>query len=177
VFGAPIMPWRPFAATPVLSIAQPGRLVIYAYLVIAVIVARWLANSSWRPQPAPKPSPYPPSSPLWRPTPLPRRSWRPLGWLPVLLAALTILPNFTAARWTTRVPMPPFLAEGAYRHTGVGEIVWLLEIHPDRRDWLAKTGSTSGCPAGSSAAPRRASRKARCRNAWPWARSAWPAGQ
>lgn len=142
VFGAPIMPWRPFAATPVLSVAQPGRLVTYAYLVIAVIVARWLANSSGRPQPAPKPSPYPPSSPLWRPTPLPRRSWRPLGWLPVLLAALTILPNFTAARWATRVPMPPFLAEGAYRRYLVpGEIVWLLEVHPDRQlIWQAKTG-------------------------------------
>ena len=142
VFGAPILPWRVFAAIPVLNIAQPGRLVTYAYLVIAVIVARWLARSSRPPQPPPVPSGYPPSSPLWRPTPLPRRSWRPLGWLPVLLAALTILPNYSAPLWATRVPMPAFLADGAYRrYLAPGEIVWVLEIHPDRQlIWQAKTG-------------------------------------
>jgi len=142
VFGAPILPWRLFAAMPVLNIAQPGRLVTYAYLVIAVIVARWLARSSRPPEPPPEPSPYPPSSPLWRPTPLPRRSLRPLGWLPVLLAALTILPNYTADVWAQHVPSLSFLASGAYkRYITPGEIVWVLEVHPDRQlTWQAETG-------------------------------------
>jgi len=142
VFGAQILPWRLFAAMPVLNIAQPGRLVTYAYLVIAVIVARWLARSSRPPQPPPEPSPYPPSSPLWRPTPLPRRSLRPLGWLPVLLAALTILPNYTADVWAQNVPNLTFLASGAYkRYITPGEIVWVLEVHPDRQlVWQAETG-------------------------------------
>jgi hypothetical protein len=44
VFGAHIMPWRLAAALPLLSHAQPGRLVVYAFLLIAVIMARWLAR-------------------------------------------------------------------------------------------------------------------------------------
>jgi hypothetical protein len=142
VFGAQILPWRLFAAIPVLNIAQPGRLVTYAYLIIAVIVARWLARSSRPPQPPPQPSPYPPSSPLWRPTPLPRRSLRPLGWLPAALAALTILPNYTADVWAQNVPNLTFLASGTYkRYITPGEIVWVLEVHPDRQlVWQAETG-------------------------------------
>ena len=142
VFGAPILPWRLFAAMPVLNIAQPGRLVTFAYLVIAVIVARWLTPSTWPVPPPPEPSAYPPSSPLWRPTPVPRRSLRPLGWLPVLLAALTIVPNFSENVWAESAPMPPFLATGAYRrYIAPGEIIWLLEVHPSRAlIWQAETG-------------------------------------
>ena len=141
VFGAPILPWRLFAAIPVLNIAQPGRLVTFAYLVIAVIVARWLTPSTW-PVPPPEPSPYPPSSPLWRPTPVPRRSLRPLGWLPVLVAALTIVPNYPENVWAETAPMPPFLATGAYkRYIAPGETIWLLEVHPSRAlIWQAETG-------------------------------------
>ena len=71
-----------------------------------------LAGKSFRSAPLPPaPSPHPPSSPLWRPTPRPRRSLRPLGWLPVLLAALTILPNYTENVWAQqphcRLSWPP----------------------------------------------------------------------
>ena len=38
------LPWRLPAALPLLSSAQPGRLVVYAFLLIAVITARWLAR-------------------------------------------------------------------------------------------------------------------------------------
>ncbi len=73
---------------------------------------------------------------------MPRPSLRPLGWLPVLLAALTILPNYTANVWAQQAPLPPFLADGAYRrYLAPGEIVWLLEVHPDRQlIWQAQTG-------------------------------------
>ena len=66
VFGAHILPWRLAAALPLLSSAQPGRLVVYAFLLIAVIMARWLAR--------------------------PRRPV--LRWALAAAAALLILPNF-----------------------------------------------------------------------------------
>ena len=141
VFGAQILPWRLFAVMPVISIAQPGRLVTFAYLVIAVLVARWLARPS-RPAPPPEPSPYPPSSPLWRPTPLPPRNLRPLRWLPVLLAALAILPNYSEDVWAQQIPGLQFLAHGTYRqYIAPGSVVWVLEVHPSRQlIWQADTG-------------------------------------
>ncbi len=141
VFGAQILPWRLFAVMPVISIAQPGRLITFAYLVIAVLVARWLARLS-RPAPPPEPSPYPPSSPLWRPTPLPPRNLRPLRWLPVLLAALAILPNYSEDVWAQQIPNLQFLADGTYRqYIAPGSVVWVLEVHPSRQlIWQADTG-------------------------------------
>jgi hypothetical protein len=138
VFGAQIMPWRLVAALPVLNVAQPGRLVTYVYLLIAVLVARWLTR---RRQPPPVPSPYPPSSPLWRPIPRRRRSLLPLRWLLVILAGVTILPAFSSAVWAVNVPEPAFLATGAYRHVlSRDEIVWVVESHADRQlVWQAET--------------------------------------
>ena len=138
VFGAQIMPWRLIAALPVLNVAQPGRLVTYFYLLIAVLVARWLTR---RPRPAPVPSPYPPSSPLWRPTPRPPRTLLPLRWLIVILAGVTILPAFSSDVWAQNVPEPPFLASGAYRHAlSPGETVWVVDSHADRQlVWQAET--------------------------------------
>jgi hypothetical protein len=138
VFGAQVMPWRLLAALPVLNVAQPGRLVTYVYLLIAVLVARWLTR---RRPPPPAPSPHPPSSPLWRPTPRPRRSLHPLRWLLVVLAGVTILPAFSSNVWAVNVPEPVFLASGAYRHVlSRGEIVWVVETHADRQlVWQAET--------------------------------------
>jgi len=155
VFGAQIMPWRLVAALPVLNVAQPGRLVTYFYLLIAVLVARWLTR---RPRPAPAPSPYPPSSPQWRPTPRQRRSLHPLRWLIVILAGVTILPAFSTDVWAQRVPEPVFLSSGDYRHVLTrGEIVWVVENHADRQlVWQAEThfyfrlagGFFGGTPSG-----------------------------
>lgn len=155
VFGAQIMPWRLIAAVPVLNVAQPGRLITYFYLLVAVLVARWLTR---RPRPAPVPSPYPPSSPHWRPTPRPRRSLLPLRWLIVILAGVTILPAFSSNDWTQNVPEPLFLTSGAYRHVlSRGETVWVVENHADRQlIWQAEThfyfrlagGFFGGTPSG-----------------------------
>ncbi len=160
VFGAQIMPWRLIAALPVLNVAQPGRLVTYFYLLIAVLVARWLTR---RPRPAPVPSPYPPSSPLWRPTPRPPRTLLPLRWLIVILAGVTILPAFSSDVWAQNVPEPPFLASGAYRHAlSPGETVWVVDSHADRQlVWQAEThfyfrlagGFFGGTPRGVPNAP------------------------
>ena len=114
VFGAHILPWRLAAALPLLSSAQPGRLVVYAFLLIAVIMARWLAR--------------------------PRRP--ALRWALAAAAALLILPNFPANVWASRVPVPAFLTQGIYhRYLRPGETVWVVDPHHDRQMiWQARTG-------------------------------------
>jgi hypothetical protein len=138
VFGAHILPWRLAAALPLLSSAQPGRLVVYAFLLIAVIMARWLAR--------------------------PRRAV--LRWALAAAAALLILPNFPANVWASRVPVPAFLTQGVYhRYLRPGEIVWIVDPHHDRQMiWQARTGfsfrlaggffgvTPSGLPSPPSAA-------------------------
>jgi hypothetical protein len=114
VFGAHILPWRLAAALPLLSSAQPGRLVVYAFLLIAVIMARWLAR--------------------------PRRLL--LRAALAAAAALVILPNFPGDVWASRVPVPAFLTQGIYhRYLRPGEIVWIADPHHDRQMiWQARTG-------------------------------------
>jgi len=114
VLGAHILPWRLAAALPLLSSAQPGRLVVYAFLLIAVIVARWLA----------------------RPRRLALRSALAAA------AALVILPNFPVNVWVGRVPVPAFLTQGTYRrYLRPGEIVWIADPNHDRQMiWQARTG-------------------------------------
>src|ERR1022692_1535994 len=138
VFGAQIMPWRLIAALPVLNVAQPGRLVTYFYLLIAVLVARWLTRR-------------------------PRRSLPPLRWLIVILAGVTILPAFSTDVWAQRVPEPVFLSCGDYRHVlSRGETVWVVENHADRQlVWQAETnfyfrlagGFFGGTPRGVANGP------------------------
>jgi hypothetical protein len=113
VFGAHILPWRLAATLPLLNSAQPGRLVVYAFLVIAVIVARWLAR--------------------------PRRPV--LRWAVAAAAALVILPNFPGNVWASRVPVPAFLAQGTYhRYLRPGEIVWIVDPHHNRQMiWQERT--------------------------------------
>ena len=139
VFGAQIMPWRLIAGLPVLNVAQPGRLLTYFYLLIAVLVARWL---TWIRRPPPEPSPYPPSSPLWRPTPRRPHPLYPLRYLLVVLAGVTILPAFSSDVWAVNVRVPAFLTSGAYRHVlSPGEVVWVVDSHADRQlVWQAQTG-------------------------------------
>jgi len=114
VFGAHIMPWRLADALPLLSYAQPGRLVVYGFLLIALIVARWLAR---------------PRLPAVR-------------WAMATAAALVILPNFHAAVWASRIPVPDFLTHGTYqRYLRPGEIVWIVNPHNNRQMiWQAQTG-------------------------------------
>ncbi len=113
VFGARIMPWRLAAALSLLSYAQPGRLVVYAFLLIAVIMARWLAR---------------PQVPALR-TAL------------AAAAALVILPNFHADVWASRIPVPAFLTQGTYhRYLRPGETVWIVDPHRNRQMiWQAQT--------------------------------------
>jgi hypothetical protein len=114
VFGLHILPWRLVSALPVLDQAQPGRLVSYAFLILGVAVAMWLAS--------------------------PAR--RPLHWVLAALALLVIAPNVTTNVWARQVPEPQLLATGAYhRYLTPGETVWVVDsLHSRQMIWQAETG-------------------------------------
>ncbi|MEP7023351.1 MAG: hypothetical protein ABJB47_05960 [Actinomycetota bacterium] len=125
VFGLKILPWQLFALLPTLNIAQPGRVITYIFLLIAVLVAMWLAQA--------------------------KRSWlASLRWLLVLGAGVMILPNFPSEIWTTSVPAPSFFTTGAYRHyIPPGQTVWIVESHPDRQlIWQAQADFYFRLPGG-----------------------------
>jgi hypothetical protein len=88
--------------------------VVYAFLLIAVIMARWLAR---------------PRLPALR-------------IALAAAAALVILPNFHANVWASRIPVPAFLTQGTYhRYLRPGEIVWIVDPHRNRQMiWQAQTG-------------------------------------
>lgn len=113
VFGAHILPWRLVSALPVLDRAQPGRLVLYAFLLAGIAVAMWLARPGTR--------------------------W--LRWGLAVLALLAILPNVTSNVWARQVPVPPLLASGAYsRYLTPGETVWVVDLrHSRQMIWQAET--------------------------------------
>jgi hypothetical protein len=117
VFGAHILPWRLLSAVPVLGQAQPGRLISYAFLLLGVVMAMWLAR--------------------------PTRRWRRwLRWALAALGLLVILPNVTSDVWARQVPVPQLLATGAYhRYLTPGETVWVVApLHSRQMIWQAETG-------------------------------------
>ena len=113
VFGAHILPWRLVSALPVLDRAQPGRLVTYAFLLLGIAVAIWLA----------------------------RPAKRLLRWGLAALAVLAIAPNVTTDVWAHQVPVPQLLTSGAYRtYVPPGEIVWIVDPrHSRQMVWQAET--------------------------------------
>jgi hypothetical protein len=113
VFGAHIMPWRLFSVLPIVSRVQPGRLVSYAFLIAAILVATWLA----------------------------RPGKRPLRWAAALVAVAALLPNFSTNVWSVRIPTPVLLTHGGYRqYVSPGQIVWLVTPrHAQPMVWQART--------------------------------------
>lgn len=114
VSGVPVLPWRLLEAVPVLRLALPGRLIVYAFLLLAIVMALWLARSG-------------------------RRGAR---WALAALALLAFLPNVTSNEWARQVPVPGLLASGAYhRYVRPGETVWLVDPrHSRQMIWQAETG-------------------------------------
>jgi hypothetical protein len=132
-FPGSIEPWGLLSSIPMLSIAQPGRLVTYAFLLVAVLVAMWLAQA--------------------------KRPWLiPLRWLLVLAAAVMALPNFSVDVWTQVIPVPAFFTSNDYqKYIDRGQVVWVVSTHPSRQlTWQAGTdfyfrlagGFFGGVPTG-----------------------------
>jgi hypothetical protein len=81
------MPWAIVKWLPLISIALPMRLMMYAFLVIAIMAAMWFASSAARPA---------------------------TKWIAAALILLSIAPNPFASFWVSRLDLPAFFADGAY---------------------------------------------------------------
>lgn len=117
LFGAHVLPWRLFTMIPIVDRAQPGRLVVYAFLITSVMIALWLKQGAWP-------------------------AWRVLRGALVVAAAAAIVPNVVSNVWARSVPMPRVLGTGAYqRFLRPGEVVWIVDAHRSRAMiWQASTG-------------------------------------
>jgi len=93
------LPGSALARLPLLDKALPARFMLYAYLVLAVIAAQWLAGAK------------------------PRTAAR------LMLALATVpfmLPNLSPDYWSTPATIPAFFGDGLYRHLAPGETVVVL---------------------------------------------------
>ena len=83
------LPWAPLWFLPILRSAYPARLMVFAFLALAVMVALWLTGPSGRP-------------------------WA--RWLLALLAIAAIGANMPALKLQNGPGLPPFITTGEYRH-------------------------------------------------------------
>jgi hypothetical protein len=94
------LPGAGLAALPLIEKAIPGRLMLYAYLAGAVLLAMWLSRET---------------------TPLRIR------WSLSLAMAPFLLPNLSSSMWTTAPASPAFFSGGIYRqYIKPGETVMVL---------------------------------------------------
>ena len=81
------MPWALAGRLPLISIALPVRLMMYAFLVVAVMVAMWFARSTARP---------------------------PTKCVAAAVILLSIAPNPSASFWVSRLDIPAFFTDRTY---------------------------------------------------------------
>jgi len=110
------LPGAALSALPLMDKALPGRLMLYAYLVLAVIVTMWLAEEGGR---------------------------KKLRWALGLAIVPFMLPNLSASFWATPAEIPAFFASGLYRqYLSPGETVMILPYGylSEGMLWQATTG-------------------------------------
>ncbi len=81
------MPWAIVGRLPLLSIVLPVRLMMYAFLVVAVMIAMWFSTS--------------PARPLTK-------------WIAAAVIVMSLAPNLHASFWVTALDIPAFFAEKTY---------------------------------------------------------------
>jgi hypothetical protein len=84
------LPWTLFRHVPVLQLALPVRFAVFLFLVLAVVVATWLAS----------PGRWP-------------RTW--VRWTLALVGLALLFPNLASSSWHGTVTTPAFFADGSYR--------------------------------------------------------------
>ena len=89
VGGRPIIPLPGLVvgALPLIGKALPARLMLYAFLALAIIIALWLGSGD---------------TPRW------------VRVLAALVVVASMLPNLSASFWTSAIDVPPFFREGLY---------------------------------------------------------------
>ena len=107
------LPWRLFVQFPVLNNALPGRFVIYAFLVLAIVVSSWFATASVG----------------------------PVVKLAIALGIVALgAPNLSGSFWGSTANIPAFFREGVYRrylHTDETIIVLPYGYTGDSMLWQA----------------------------------------
>ena len=94
------LPGAALAGLPLIDKAQPGRLMLYAYLALAVIVAKWLAEEGGR---------------------------KELRWMLGLAIVPFVLPSLRSSFWETPAEIPVFFSSNLYRqYLSPGETVMVL---------------------------------------------------
>jgi hypothetical protein len=82
-----LMPWALFQRLPLLSIALPIRFMMYAFLVVAVMVAMWFSASSARPL---------------------------TKWIAAAVILVSLAPNLHASFWVSPLDIPAFFSDRTY---------------------------------------------------------------
>jgi hypothetical protein len=109
-------PWVLVLKLPLMNKVVPVRLMVYAFLALAVIVAMWLSSSDVRPS---------------------------LRWGLGLVLVPFMLPNLSAGYWKVPFTIPPFFSTGLYRqYLSPGENVMVLPnpIYGDGIQWQVASG-------------------------------------
>ena len=108
-------PWTLLLKFPLVNKVVPVRLMLYAFLTLAVIVAMWLSSNDARPG---------------------------LRWGLGLALVPFMLPNLSASYWTVPFAIPPFFSTGMYRqYLAQDENVMVLPnpIYGDGMQWQLAT--------------------------------------
>jgi hypothetical protein len=123
------MPWNTVVGLPLFKYALPGRFMVFAFLIVAVAVAMWLAGPRGR-------------EPEWH-------VWA--RWSVAAVAVLFLLPSLGTPYWHTKVDTPAFFATDAYRrYLRHGENVLVIPFghNGDAMLWQAATGFYFRMPEG-----------------------------
>jgi hypothetical protein len=123
------LPWRWLVSLPLFKYALPGRFMLFAFLIVGVVAALWLAGPGE-------------GEPAWR-------VWA--RWSVAALAVLFLLPGLGSPFWHTTVDTPAFFATGAYRgslHPGENVLVIPYGHNGEAMLWQAMTGFAFRMPEG-----------------------------
>jgi hypothetical protein len=139
VGGRPIIPLPGLVvgALPIIGKALPARLMLYAFLTLAIITALWLSNSA---------------------TP------RFVRVLAALAVVASMLPNLSATFWTSAADVPPFFSGALYKkYLSPGETVVVLPYSyaGDSMLWQLQSGWYFRMASGNVGPPPLAFRQ------WP----------
>lgn len=112
------MPWRWISHLPLLSRAIPLRLGVYVFLIVALVLALWLAQ---------------PGS----------VAWQRGKWAVALIGLVLLFPNLGKGWWSSRPLNPSFFTSQTYRHYLTRDETALVLPWGTRSDemlWQAETG-------------------------------------
>ncbi|HYL59808.1 MAG TPA: hypothetical protein VEU51_13135, partial [Candidatus Acidoferrales bacterium] len=109
------MPWALFTRLPLIANILPVRFMMYAFLVLGLMLATWLASSSVS---------------------------ATAKYVATALVAVSLIPNPSAAFWVSELRVPEFFSSGAYRNElSSGETILALPFGKQGTSmyWQAKS--------------------------------------